>query len=227
VEAVTYVLEAEGSYELPEVEIAWWDLETQRLRRSAVPAVRFHVRANPAYVTDFEIPPDPDSLPPDVTAGSPTISPRALVLGTPTALILAGLLWVLRRSGPGWWGRYLRWRRKEREKEVAHFRRFRSACRRNDPAEAMNGFLAWLDKTGGGEGTATVGAFVTGTDDPELIEAVRDLERQLFRPGLAPGDAWRGSQLLRAVARHRRRTRPPSPSGNRPGSLAPLNPEGG
>jgi len=226
VESVTYVMEAEGEYELPTVEIAWWDLQAQGLRRSTVPAVRFQVRANPDYTAAFAFPPDPDSLPAEAPAAAPGFSRRALLLGGAAVFFVVALLWLLRRSAPAWGARFRQWEADRQTTEAAFFARFRSACRADDPSRAMEGLLAWLHKISGNPRGALIGAFVALSGDPDLAREVEALQDRLY--GRAPqglGD-WDGSNLYRAVARNRHLRAVASGGGTGPGELLPLNPAG-
>jgi len=224
VESATYVMEAEGIYELPAVEVAWWDLQARRLRRSTVPAISFVVEPNPDDVAEFEPPSEPDSLVADAPVPGQGLSRRILGLGGAAILLFAVLLWLARRFGPSWRARLLQRLRERQESEAAHFARFRAACRANDPALAMRSLLAWLDRVTVGERASTVGAFLTEATDPELTRAVGDLEERLFGH-LDPGaGAWQGSQLYRSVRRHRHHRKRASRASWRPGELAPFNP---
>lgn len=224
VESATYVMEAEGVYELPAVEVAWWDLQAQRLRSSTVPAISFLVEPNPDYVAEFQIPSERDSLAAEAPAPGPGFSRRTLALGGAAALLLTALLWLAHRFGPGLRARAMRRQQERRESEAAHFARFRAACGANDPALAMRRLLAWLDRVTAGERAATLGAFLAEATDPELTRAVGDLEERLFGHGETRPQAWQGSQLYRSVRRHRRHRKRDSGATGRPGGLVPLNP---
>ena len=224
IESATYVLGTEGVYDLPAVEIAWWDLGAQRLRRTSVPAVRFVVEADPAYAPAFVLPPDPDSLVAEAPVESPDLFRRTATLALGFGLVLVALLWGIRRLGPIALTRVSRWRRARRDSEAARFARFRKACRKNDPALALRSLLSWLDHLAERDGAATLGAFVAAADDPELASAIRELEERLFGPGGSEKKGWVGSRLHRSVRRQRHRRRSATRARGRPPGLAPLNP---
>ena len=47
-EAVTYVAERPGDYTLPAIELQWWDIRAERLRRAVLPGRQLSVAVNPA-----------------------------------------------------------------------------------------------------------------------------------------------------------------------------------
>ncbi|MEC5398039.1 BatD family protein [Uliginosibacterium sp. H1] len=55
VDAVTYVAQQPGDYELPAVSLQWWDLRAGQLRKAEVPALKFSVAANPGYQPAFAL----------------------------------------------------------------------------------------------------------------------------------------------------------------------------
>ena len=54
-DSVSYVIEQPGSYELPTLELTWWDTNAGQLRHAAVPAVSFKATQAGAYQLPFSI----------------------------------------------------------------------------------------------------------------------------------------------------------------------------
>jgi len=50
-DAVTFVCEAAGTYEIPEWRFQWWDPEREVLAERMIPALQLEVSSNPAYAT--------------------------------------------------------------------------------------------------------------------------------------------------------------------------------
>ena len=105
VESVTYVAQEEGSYQLPAVELAWWDIGAGRLRQAALPALEFHVASNPSLVQEIPLPPD-SVVEAAVAAARTRVSLIDLLrrwgLPTVAALVIALMLVRLsRRHGRG------------------------------------------------------------------------------------------------------------------------------
>jgi len=203
-ESASYVRLEEGDYELPAIEIDWWDLNANRLRRSTVESVAFHVQPNPVFAVEFS-PTEPDTVVTEAGGtGAPT-SRRSIALAFGALLLLAFVFWLARRFGPGLLERLADWRGERGESEGAYFSRFRRACSSNDPGAAMQALLAWLDRTRRPGMAGTVAAFVDAADDPALAEATRELFQRLYGESDGDGRArWTGAELHRAVRRHRR-----------------------
>ncbi|MDR6915651.1 hypothetical protein J2X66_002519 [Pseudomonas sp. 3296] len=55
VDTVTYRIDTEGRYNLPAIELTWWDASSQQTLTAQVPAVSFEATANSAYKPVFSI----------------------------------------------------------------------------------------------------------------------------------------------------------------------------
>ncbi|MHC8327140.1 hypothetical protein [Pseudomonas sp. LB1P83] len=55
IDTVTYRIDSEGRYNLPAIELKWWDTSSQQTRTAQVPAVSFNAAANSAYKPVFSI----------------------------------------------------------------------------------------------------------------------------------------------------------------------------
>jgi len=221
-ESATYVMLEEGDYELPAVEIAWWDLNANRLRRSTVESIAFHVEPNPDYAPEFA-PIEPNTVVAEAAPADSRLSPRTIALALGALLLVAVLFWLARRFGPRLVERLAEWRRQREESEAAYLARLRRACRTNDPHAAMQALLAWLDRTSPSGTAATVASFVAAAHDAELATAANDLSELLYGDTGTGESSWDGADLYRAVRRHRRSRIAAAPT-FRGGDLAPLNP---
>jgi len=56
VESVAYRLGREGDYELPAIEVAWWDVGAKQMRRARLAAVAFSVAPAPARADEIPLP---------------------------------------------------------------------------------------------------------------------------------------------------------------------------
>ena len=75
VESVAYRLEREGDYELPGIEVAWWDLGAKQMRRARLAAVAFSVAPAPARADEIPLPPETEAVAPAQPALSPPGGP--------------------------------------------------------------------------------------------------------------------------------------------------------
>jgi len=220
VDAATYVLETEGTYELPEIRRSWWDVSAGRLRETSVPAVVFGVAPNPDLAAEIALPEEPaDGKGAPVDEGAPPWRRRA-ELGAALA-VLAFVGWIARRHCPALGARLAASRRLRRDSEAASFKRVVAASRRNDPHGTMRALFAWVDRVTPPGQSPTVHRLLAKAADPELSGAVSGLEAALY--GSADPAGWRGQGLARLLERARRAGRaagiPRSPA-----LLAPLNP---
>lgn len=195
-ESVTYVFEAPGAVELPDIVLSWWDIENQRLRRIELPGLEVSVEG--------ELAPEPTVEPivvPEERPRNRTVSAViAIVLG------LAGL-WVL--VGFGRW--LARRRRKWLESEEAAFKDVRAALRGRDPAAISSAIMVWLDRLDPGTRPARLDLFLdefgnepTRQAALELSVALAASERIAESRALARGLAAARRNLLRARKRRQK-----------------------
>ncbi len=220
VDRVTYVLETEGEYTLPEVRISWWDVDAGRLREASAPAVSFAVAPNPDLGAEIALPEEPEDAegPP---AGAGPDWREWLSRGLAVVGALAVVAGLGRRFGRALADRAAAARRRKRKSEEAYFGKVLAACRANDAPGTMRALLAWVDRmTPPGE-RPTLRRLVALAGDAELTREVGELEKDLYGEGNPAG--WRGDRLAQALERVRR-------AGGAAGDvhaealLAPLNP---
>jgi len=223
IDAATYVMQEEGDYELPAIEVVWWDLKQRRIQRSTAAAIAFHVAPNPAYAVEFALLEEPDSVvEEDLLAGNVhQWRPWMFTIG---ALVLVAMLFGLKRR---YGSRVVAWyqevHRQKLQSESYHFSSFRKACQNNEPREAMRCLLTWLEQISSPGRTATVSWLVRETSDGDLSAAVLELEGRLYGPA-PPEEAWNGDALYQSVNRQRKRLLSSYSIQRTPTILQPLNP---
>jgi len=211
VESTTYVMEAEGTYVLPAIQLFWYDLGARDLRVETLEAVQFSVAANPdldaempAFLEDEETGPQEEAE----AAGEQQISLRNILY---LALAILGVTAALGMFVFPAMKRLRVWRKRQRElkaeSEEAFFRDFRNACRSRDPHRIMQSLLSWLDRGYSGPGAATVDEFVSLADDMELRALAAALKDRLYRQreDEEPPITWHAADFYHAVARTRKR----------------------
>lgn len=222
VDSVAYRLEHEGTYELPAIEVAWWDVGAKQMRKARLSAVAFSVAPAPARADEIPLPPE------DQAAATPPPEPRARWSNlVPWIGLLAVTLAVLAWRLPSLSRRVLRTRarltearRRRRDSEPAWFRRVRRAAGRGDPAATYRALLGWARRVGP-TGSATLGTFLAEAGDAVLAEDIARLGESVYGRGSAE-TAWSGSRLVRGLEAARRRALR-APAATRVG-LGPLNP---
>lgn len=197
-ESVTYVLEKEGDYLLPEINLFWWDLEKEKLQKETVPAMKLAVKSNPDLESEqLALLGDDKGQPP--ATGIRTLNWRhliALVVFMVFSIFLI-LVWKKYRF------LYANWIKSRKEQktnsEAAYFKRFHQACLSGDKKETYDQLMSWLDRIYDGPRSATIWWFVNVTDSPELKEQVSELTNSLFADeGLS--FKWSLSDFFKGIA---------------------------
>lgn len=229
-ESATYFMEREGEYTLPEINIYWYDPQNEELKTETLPAVDFSVAANLdleeemlAFLEDEEK---------NLEAEIGTAKKRPLDIKNILYLILAVSLLVaaLAIFIIPYLKRFMTWWRKRRsilaESEEAYFKRFRKACRKSNPKEAMQSLLNWLDKVYPGPGAATIDDFAGQSGDLELQVLTAGLKSELYgKSGIdEPQEKWSGRDFYRTVSQERKHIIKKARVVAKPSGLQPLNP---
>jgi hypothetical protein len=198
VESAKYFIQKEGDYTLPEVELQWWNLSTNRLVTATLPAVHFTAAANPNYAA--ELPPEVE---PVVVAQPQAISTwvkyRFWIRVAAPCFIAALLLgWVAWRYLPRQVLRLREWRAKLARSEGAYCRSLLQACQRNQAKEAYQWLLRWMAVARPG---MSLDDFLSRAADPALVSETNALGASLF----AEKDpaSWRGARMADLLKRHR------------------------
>jgi hypothetical protein len=224
-ESSTYVLQHEGAYRLPPVEVAWWDINARVLRRARLEPVDFAVAAGTRSADEIPLPPEPATAVGEsalekardaVARYSPLVLAVLLVLAL-SRRRLAARLGALRE-------RYLRRRQERAETLAAYFTRVEQAARTDDRAQLMAATYQWLDRQDGA-GTASASArldeFARASGDPELPGLAASLVDTATGYTADPPAGWSAARFVASLRRAARRpaVEPPTTAG-----LGPLNP---
>ena len=229
-ESVTYVMEKEGDYTLPEITIHWFDLQSEELKTETLSAVELSVAVNPdleqemlGFLEEEDVEPEEEIA---ATQKRP-LDVKSLLYLILALVLLFTALWIflipyLKRC-VAWWKRR---RSIQEESEEAYFKRFRKSCNKGVPKEVMQSFLNWLDKIYPGPGAATINDFVRQADDLELQALAKGLDDELY--GKQEIDEshteWSARDFYRTVSQARKRLLKKEKSKVKPFGLQPLNP---
>lgn len=205
---------AAGTLILPEIRLAWWDTDADRIREAVLPPRRITVlpAASKAATTNSGV--ESAALPQAVPATHASdIWPW----------IAAALLLLWLATLYGWWRT---WRKSHRAGSISppppprtHLRRaLRQACQANDPHTAAAALLAWL-RAEWPEPPAGLGDAARRW--PAAADAILALDRRLYAAG---GGDWDGKGLWGAA-----RDGPPRQQSAKAKAqdLPPLYPAGG
>lgn len=205
-DAITFVCEREGSYEIPEMRFQWWDPERQTLSEKLIPAVQLTVAANPAYAT----------VQPKARGGTGASPDWKFITAAGVLLVL--LLYparlLLRRLAAG-----LRAWQKDREAgEPWAFQQAQKACAGTNPATAYHAITIWLGRFYRDRAGLTLIGLAAASGDRDLLR-----EATLLQETMVSGSAgeWSGGELARLLVKFRKQARSQAKSAH---VLHPLNP---
>ena len=227
-QTVTILPTQAGTLEIPPVEVPWFDVTTQKVRKATLPGRTLKVLAAPGATTDAAPPAEAatassapvadrsaanaaaDTLPtpPDGASENPAASVAAILAGL--ALALGGGTWLYRRQ---------RSTGEERGSVRQAARAVDAACRTNDAARARASLLAWARLALPDVSIRHPLDIERQLPDDNFRRAIRNLDATLFRPDPEP---WSGEELRHSFARIRRRRLAPQKTG--PNTLPDLYP---
>ena len=199
IESAKYLIQKEGDYTLPAIELKWWNLSTKRLQTAVLPPVYLVASPNPGSVT--ELPPEAE---PVVVAQPEPVSfwkryKAWIDIGVPIALAILVLLWLAVRYIPQIYGRIRAWRERVKHSEPQYFQNLMHACQRNRAGDAYSCLLEWLRLWRPG---LSLQEFTAETQDPELAAQVDGLGSAIYANGGMTA-AWTGAGLALALKRAR------------------------
>ena len=151
VETVTYVVERAGDFELPGVELSWWNIDTQELQHIVLPGLTLQVTGGSAVA----------SLPNERSSWSALI---------PLLFVVVALLVLGGRLLAGWTA----WRQARSETEAAYFRRIRRSARTGDKNAVLSDTMRWLDRINDDSQAARLDLFLKKYGDSGAGVAVLD-----------------------------------------------------
>lgn len=198
VERATYLIEKEGQYTLPKIELQWWDLSAGRIRVGTLPEITINAAANPNYVAE---------IPPEAAPVAAVLKQRSLwdryrrriylllVLATVSAIFV----WLIRRYASRLLSRWREYRNEAENSEAACFKRLVRVCRENRATEAYRLLLVWLARS---RRDPDLDHFLQQSNDPDLSSEVGNLTTILFSENRET--PWAGHRLRDALKRNRR-----------------------
>jgi len=148
VETVTYVIERAGDFELPGVELSWWNIESQELQHIVLPGLTLQVAGGPAVASQAN----------ERSSRSALI---ALLVVVVVLLVLGGRVVVA-------------WRQARNETEAAFFRRIRHSARSGDQDALLSDTMRWLDRINDDSQAARLDLFLQKYGNSPALESVPD-----------------------------------------------------
>lgn len=188
-----------GTFELPEVEIQWWDVNRQQVRTAIIEARTIEVHepagglASPLAQPEVDAPqglPSPPMLPHTSTQTS-WWSPAATILLALWLATLACLAWLRVRT------KHIQKEAETKEQQRvparsrAPLRALKKACMANDANASKQALQSWLKSRSNSPQTPL--EFASAMNSPSLTQAITSLERALYA---ADKGTWQDGPLL-------------------------------
>jgi hypothetical protein len=199
VDTTSYVLEQAGEFEIPELELEWWDPVRAQLHTEIVPALNLVVAENPVVNSDSATP---------AATTRPEFDPGKILLTAAAAVVLLLLARILFSRIHGW---------REQQKvdylnsEPGRFNCLVRACSRNDSAQAYAEFHRWRRFTGDQQGRYHA--------DEGVVAELNRLQLALIQKD----SKWQGRSLAAALRSFRGKMLA-EPASSRSSALPALNP---
>ena len=173
-----------GDLFVPELQLRWWNLDTDVPELASLPARTLRVSAA-ELVTASDLPMAPELSPPQAKATyAPKLS-QALLAGGALLGAVVALAYV---SRPG-------------ERAA---RRLQRACRRGTAASVRDGLLRWAEEVWEKEPPLTLNALAERLSDPVATQALGTIERLLYGQSCGPFHAVDlGAAVLTIKSRNR------------------------
>lgn len=211
VDSAAVVPMQEGTLELPEIRIPWWDTHAQQLRYATVPARTLRVApADPATVASAAPPSTAPAAAPGVTALVPAAGGA---LAWQLLALFSSLGWLATLGWLVWQRRGARQPKSPATQSTSARRALATLCTAcdNDDARAARravidwaNAVLWREKTNREQGEnreyklSSLQQVADRFGDDELTAALRELESTLYG---ADGDAWSGRSLSTCAQR--------------------------
>ena len=179
-DTITYICQEPGHYELPAVNIHWWNLDQQTLKVITLPAVTFEV--TPSLNANKT---------PDAKQNEPVLSKKIIFS---TLIVLLGVLFTLYKFRRPLQQRYTDWQKQRQESESATFKKITPNL---SPADTLNAINQWLTHTSGPHLNLT--DWTTKHNTPDLNHHVEALQRAV----VSQDPHWNAAPLIVALKKAR------------------------
>ena len=183
IETFTYVAERAGSYTLPAIVLAWWDIGRESLERIELPGATFEVaRSSQATAT-----------------GTAASLPVAWIAVATLVILVLLALFLLRQSIANWWQKRLAAR-----KHTEHylFRLLEKSVRDGDSKTIFRNLMRWLDSIEQSGRPARLEPFVTRYCEPSGRLLILQLQKAAMHDENSSPER---KPLLRALGSARKR----------------------
>jgi hypothetical protein len=208
IDEATYMLEKPGSFTLPAIELAWWNVRDGKIEHARADAIVLHVTDNPALQESGSI-------------GRKEVNGQwrafldwvfdHVLLSAVVLLTLIAASWIAPRAVRSLRHRIALKREAYLSSEAWSFAQLQAAARGHDPKKIYMSLLDWLERFGPLKPLETISAFKQSAQDPELDHEIALLEGHAFGPPGGESVKWSPRRLMKQIKLARRRLlRPPA-----------------
>ncbi|MEN8132356.1 MAG: BatD family protein [Pseudomonadota bacterium] len=209
-EKIALIPSKAGEFLLPEIEIPWWNTETQHLEYARLPARKVTVQATPSTAIQHSTPPV-ISIKPDSRQAQTSFNTAITADTLDNNTQAKPMIWIVISTALalGWSVTLILWWRSHRpthdplkpdavrSNTAKTIKGIRRACERGDPVATKNALLAW-SATRWPDDPATSLGLLAGRCSGDLAEEIQRLSLVLY--GQA-ADPWKGAKLWTAFNR--------------------------
>ena len=199
-DTITYVCQEPGHYELPAVNIHWWDLDQQTLKTITLPAVTFKV--TPSLNANKT---------PEAKQSEPVLSKKIIFS---TLIALLGVLFIFYKFRAPLQQRYTDWQKQRQESESATFKKITPDL---SPADTLNAINHWLTHKASPYTNLT--DWVAQQSTPDLTQHVEVLQQAI----ISQDPHWNATPLIAALKKAR--SQDLLSDSSKASHLPPLNPK--
>ncbi|MHB9119444.1 MAG: BatD family protein [Burkholderiales bacterium] len=207
VQKIALIPSRPGSLTLPAVKIKWWNVNSDKMEETSLPARQVTVLPGSPDQTPAAAPPLPAPAPSAQSAGSAL----GLKLTSLPAAPRGWWPWLSLLLGTGWLATLLLWWRQARKKsppspgtareetQKQAEKQLKKSCLENDPAQAKACLLAWSKQQWPHSPPASLTALARRCD-PTLAAALTELDHALYAKTKTH---WQGETLWQLFSHHK------------------------
>lgn len=224
IEKITYFIEKPGDYELPAIEIYWWNLKSKRVVTSKLKTVKFYADSNASYISELAIKEDSTKTAIAKEKNVQKIDWKFITILLITFIFMLIFRRELKRSVID---KPLNWieERKERAKnsEKSYFNKIKKACSNKNLKGIKVSFSNWLSRISENEKDLDIKQLSEMTDSKELLQYYQQLDAILFGKNNLKNN-WNCRKFLDLIKISRKEYLKINAIRNKPDTIPPLNP---
>jgi len=225
IEEITYFIEEPGEYELPEIEIYWWNIKNKRVVTSKLKAIKFHADSIASYISELAI--KEDSTQTAIVKGKNVQKVEwkyivVLLIAFVFVIIFRRELKRLLIDNTANWIEERKERAQNSEKN--YFNKIKKACSNGNLNEIKISFSDWLKKVSEKERNFDVKKLSEMTNNKELLDYSQKLDAILFGKGEVKNN-WKCGKFLDLLKTSRKEYFKVNAMRSKLDIIPPLNPK--